>query len=312
MEPFFCASKLIEQLRAGVFKINFRAEETLYLPRYKGSTLRGAFGAALRQIMCATKQPDCNTCLLGEQCLYCSTFETSRGNRAVARPYVIEPPLTEKTMYTPEEPFQFGLVLIGPALDHFPYLVIALQAMGENGIGRGRGRMCLENIEAMHPLRLPKQIYESTSNVINTIDDMFITTPDLLTEKEYKELGIEFMTPVRLTRQGKLQDEFTFELLVRALLRRFHDLCPWVAVPRGVHDELLEQAKQISTSSNSLTWFDWERYSSRQKGRMKLGGLVGKVSLQGELTPFIPLLRWGEVLHVGKNTVFGLGKYRLL
>jgi hypothetical protein len=41
---------------------------------------------------------------------------------------------------------------------------------------------------------------------------------------------------------------------------------------------------------------------------MKLGGLVGSLTLEGDLSPFAPLLRAAEILHAGKGAVFGLGK----
>ena len=44
---------------------------------------------------------------------------------------------------------------------------------------------------------------------------------------------------------------------------------------------------------------------------LALGGLLGRMQLQGELAPFAELLHWGQWLHVGKNTSFGLGGYRL-
>jgi CRISPR/Cas system endoribonuclease Cas6 (RAMP superfamily) len=44
---------------------------------------------------------------------------------------------------------------------------------------------------------------------------------------------------------------------------------------------------------------------------MALGGFVGRVTFEGDLTPWWPLLQVGEVLHVGKGTAFGLGKYRM-
>jgi len=42
---------------------------------------------------------------------------------------------------------------------------------------------------------------------------------------------------------------------------------------------------------------------------MKLGGLIGDIVYYGPITPFKPLLEAGELLHVGKGTSFGLGKY---
>jgi len=57
---------------------------------------------------------------------------------------------------------------------------------------------------------------------------------------------------------------------------------------------------------------DIERYSRRQERRIPMGGLVGSVTYRGPLDEFLPWLALGEHVHVGKNTVFGMGKYRLL
>ena len=42
---------------------------------------------------------------------------------------------------------------------------------------------------------------------------------------------------------------------------------------------------------------------------MKMGGFVGEVEYLGGLTEFVPLLRLGEKLRIGKATGFGLGRY---
>jgi hypothetical protein len=60
-----------------------------------------------------------------------------------------------------------------------------------------------------------------------------------------------------------------------------------------------------------MRWHDWTRYSSRQRQAMTLGGLVGKVELEGDIAPFADVLARGQWLHVGKNATFGLGHYRL-
>jgi CRISPR/Cas system endoribonuclease Cas6 (RAMP superfamily) len=51
-----------------------------------------------------------------------------------------------------------------------------------------------------------------------------------------------------------------------------------------------------------------ERRSNQQKTKLKMGGFTGDITLDGDLEPFTSLLRLSEVLHVGKGTVFGLGK----
>jgi CRISPR/Cas system endoribonuclease Cas6 (RAMP superfamily) len=42
---------------------------------------------------------------------------------------------------------------------------------------------------------------------------------------------------------------------------------------------------------------------------MKLGGLIGSIVYYGPISPFRSLINVGELLHVGKGTSFGLGKY---
>jgi hypothetical protein len=75
--------------------------------------------------------------------------------------------------------------------------------------------------------------------------------------------------------------------------------------------ELIAAAESVQAKDSTLRWRDWQRYSTRQKVQMKLGGLVGTVTYEGDLCPFLPFLRAGELTHVGKATSFGLGKYSL-
>jgi CRISPR/Cas system endoribonuclease Cas6 (RAMP superfamily) len=42
-----------------------------------------------------------------------------------------------------------------------------------------------------------------------------------------------------------------------------------------------------------------------------LSGFVGEVSFEGDLAPFVPYLKLGEYVHVGKNAVFGNGWYEI-
>ena len=44
---------------------------------------------------------------------------------------------------------------------------------------------------------------------------------------------------------------------------------------------------------------------------MMMGGFVGEVENRGEHREFVPLLKLGERVNVGKGTGFGLGRYQL-
>ena len=76
--------------------------------------------------------------------------------------------------------------------------------------------------------------------------------------------------------------------------------------------EWIGLASNVSTVEQNLTWFDWERHSTRQKTTMRLGGLIGRITYAGNLAPFRPLLEAGEIAHAGKGTSFGLGRYRIV
>jgi len=74
----------------------------------------------------------------------------------------------------------------------------------------------------------------------------------------------------------------------------------------------IEESEKVKTVSNDLQWFDWERYSTRQKQKMTLGDVLGQVKYEGNLESFMQILKLGEYIHVGKGTSFGLGRYEIL
>jgi CRISPR/Cas system endoribonuclease Cas6 (RAMP superfamily) len=75
---------------------------------------------------------------------------------------------------------------------------------------------------------------------------------------------------------------------------------------------LIERARQVQLADASFRWVDLERYSGRQKRPMTLGGIVGEATYAGDLGEFLPFLRLGEQVHVGKASSFGFGRYELL
>ncbi|MBF0497396.1 MAG: CRISPR system precrRNA processing endoribonuclease RAMP protein Cas6 [Deltaproteobacteria bacterium] len=291
------------------------------LPEYKGSTLRGALGVALKKIVCALKRQDCPDCLLRSACIYFKIFESTELDsntlppaKAITptHPFVIQPPLTTSRVFHPYEPFDFTLLLFGPANDYLPYFVYAVELMGESGLGRrqkeGRGAFQLLNIT-----KNGEDIFDPELNRMNFSPPEHIL-PDYFSAEECSRLTIELKTPLRLKYRSGYLDRLPFHHLIRAGLRRARALN--ILFGRGDPDldyrGLISRAEAISTVDSNLHWHDWERYSNRQQRRMKLGGLVGRITYEGPLGEFMPLIRYAERVHLGKGTSFGLGWVTIL
>ena len=58
------------------YRFRLRAQEPIYLPKYSGSAWRGVFGNSLKKLVCVTREPQCEPCLLYRNCIYSYLFET--------------------------------------------------------------------------------------------------------------------------------------------------------------------------------------------------------------------------------------------
>lgn len=324
------------------FSITIIAEEELYLPYYTGSTFRGGFGNAFRRIACVLKIQDCLNCMLKSKCIYSYIFETPSDNGAeimnmhkyekVPHPFIIEPPLInsklkptvisppkDSKIIQPGTSIDLNLVLIGKAIDFLPYFIFTFEQLGNFGIGKSRGRFRIDKIEEVKKdgdKTYRETVYTGEEKTIKKSEPDIIHLPD-----DFKPSGgstmvtLNFLTPLRIKYNRNLVVKPEFHIFMRSLLRRLALLSYFHCggqKPQFNHREIIGYAEGVKIRSNSLRWFDWERYSSRQDTRMRLGGLIGEVTYEGDITPFIPFLKAGEILHIGKATTFGLGRYEIV
>lgn len=309
-------SEALKSLRWATFEVTFRVEDPLRLPPYKGSVLRGAFGATFKRLVCVMPHRNCDICLLRQQCVYAVDFETPVGTPGASKkafaphPFVLEPPSEMRTAYAPDETLTFRLVLIGRAIHHLPYFIYTLDEMGKTGLGKGRARCRIEEVRRIGADGSSRPVYDGVSKQLVTGWPV-VSGADLNGVREEASVTLDFVTPTRMRVENDLLIDLDFETLTRALLRRIsllsrHHCEGAVALDyRG----LVDRSRHVRTERRDLRWYDWERYSARQRTTMKLGGFVGQITFKGEMGEFLPLLRAGEQLHVGKGTAFGLGKY---
>jgi len=61
-----------------------------------------------------------------------------------------------------------------------------------------------------------------------------------------------------------------------------------------------------------LSWHEHRRFSNRQKQITPLSGAIGTWQLTNLSPSFSQMLYIGQWLHLGKETVFGNGQYRII
>lgn len=309
------------------YTIQCRFLEDGTLSVFKGSALRGAFGHALKRAVCTVREKDCSACILHHQCLFAQFFmeqKTTQGGKtpSIPHPYIIEPPQNPKRAYAKGEDFSFSLILLGNSYEKLPFIIYAFELMGSRGIGRANNEE-LKNtpfeiigIQAAHIQGKP-QIYDPIKKQLSAVPSpatLEYYTPEVLdnqnTVPKNQELTVYLETPLRYKSDNSFHSVLTFEDLFKLMARR-------IAVafkefgekePEIDYKKLLQQAKNIHITESCIIWKDQHRYSARQKQALKIGGLEGHISFKGDFTEFIPLLNMAILLHLGKQTSFGLGK----
>ncbi|RJP30172.1 MAG: CRISPR system precrRNA processing endoribonuclease RAMP protein Cas6 [Candidatus Omnitrophota bacterium] len=308
----------VELARLRILRVRFhlRAAAAGSLPPYLGSTLRGALAMAMRRLVCTHGMRPCDGCPVQRSCPYPDTFETpaASGSQEIKRmrdlphPLVIEPPLHHPQSYRPGDLLPFDINLFGSAFTRLPYLVFAVKEMGLEGLGEKRIPFSLVSVTD----RSGAALYDETTGILAAERPM-VTIAELLDANipgETVKLRLE--TPLRLKSQGTLQSRrldigmFCATVCRRlwAILTRFES-----ADPEKVDFRPLLHADGYPViESARLQWRDLTRYSNRQNTSLKMGGLVGSISLVSVTAPWRPLLTAATAVHVGKSTIMGLGK----
>jgi len=251
--------------------------------------------------------------------------ENERG-RDIPRPYVILPPLGQARCYAPGDQLLFSLTLFGNIVQLLPYIVLSIPLLESGGLGRKlsenrgqRGRFSIQQIESYQPFTGERKIIYQVGKPLIETPTLTVSSADVLKRAATlpkEKITIDYLTPARITAQEKLVHHATFYPFIQRLLERLAALEQAYGIEDGVSptrhsQELIEQAQEVVCIEDATTWEDVQSYSHRQKRSTPIGGIIGKVTFSGNLAPFHELLTWGELIHVGKNTVKGNGWYKL-
>ncbi len=303
----------------------------LELDEHSGSALRGNLFEAVWQRFCTNKAaPSCAACPLHTMCpvsaLVAPLREENVRGRDIPRPYVILPPLEGSHRFAPGERLTFGLTLFGKIIELFPYLVLVTDALEAAGLGkpladnRGqRGTFSIQQIEAYHPIDGTRQVLTQAGKLQVNVPMVSVTHEDVKQRAAAlaeKQITLNFLTPTRLIQEKQPIVRPAFQPLVARLLERLALLEGEYGQgdelsPSEQWKELKQLASEIRCKDDQTHWEDVSSYSRRTHHESQIGGICGKATFTGNLAPFLELLVWGELVHVGKNAVKGSGWYHI-
>jgi hypothetical protein len=275
-------------------------EAAVRLQPHPGSAWRGAFGHALKRIVCVMRLRPCDGCPLAEVCVYPAFFgrETEQDS---ARPYILAPdPLPQSGQLAAGEPCGLRLTLLPAAGTVSAYVLRALEQAAAEGLTSRRVPFrCLairdadtgESLDTTSALPPPRTHAPPPPPVA---------------------VRLRFVSPLRLRLQGDLLTGRTLRPahLAAAALRRLRLL--GVAVSTELAAAARAEAAELPFSASRLGWLETTRFSSRQGTRMQLGGIVGEATVDLRRALHLwPLLWAASLLHLGKAAAMGFGRIEL-
>lgn len=124
------------------------------------------------------------------------------------------------------------------------------------------------------------------------------------------EVRMIFLTPLTLKYQGEFFREFRMDAILKAIRSRIFRLDCF----EGFACDILEEDEDdhtVKICGQEYHLASVSRYFTRKNENMVLKGLKGYVLLEELTEELLELLLIGELIHIGKNTDFGFGRYYL-
>ena len=299
------------------FRFQFHSAGTLYFPPYKsGNIVRGAFGNIFRKLVCIPNCQDANICDVRATCPYARVFEPraarGEGPSGLAdwpRPFVFRASHLDGRTVRQGEAFYFDVHIFDVRDPALAYFVLAFARLAREGLGPGRGRADMTAVD---------QLDLSGVTVARVFDGERVCAGELAkpialemsdVPKRVEQVEVRFVTPTELKSGHQVAERPEFAILFGRLRDRLSTLRTLYGDgPLAIDFRAMgERAAAVRIVRCELQQTAVDRLSSRTGQRHFLGGFVGKVEYEGNLGEFVPYLRLGSWVGVGRQTVWGKG-----
>ena len=257
---------------------------------FTGSMFRGAFGYALKKVTCINPSYRCENCFAKDSCLYYSFYEEQN----IIHNYRFEIELGTNN-------FDFGLYIFEDTTKELPYILSALEIMlSKNGLTKNN--YTFNDIKIVIDSTI---VYKNQSFLnINILPTYFQL------DTTYQDVKIKLQTPIRIKKDNKLlKDNIDIEDILRSINQRYMKLVDNKDIYKLNYTP--NYTPNYTNQLKELYHKPLLRNSNRQKSKMNMDGIMGEIIIKGLDKESYRLLKIGEIIGVGKQSVMGLGQIKL-
>ena len=270
------------------------------------------FPRAFREVTCGRATP-CGDCHEAAGCPWFPLFgqHLSTDPEAVKRhqkpplPFVFAVPLLASGESAAED-VEIGLTLVGSAVNHAGDFIRAMERYCAGEMTGANLVITLDGVSAQGLFGERSAVRMSRRGELS--GDLRILAAEDIAGKSVSDkenVALNFLTPLRQLREGRLLRNLDCSAFLRMLIRRVSSLV--AAYGGGELDAdfrwLSELSREIEVMDNALIFAPGTGPNT--------AGVQGSVCLAGELAPFLPYLYLGEYLHAGKGASWGFGRFEL-
>ena len=295
-------------------KLHFSLEmqEDCVLSANKASALRGGMGQMLLRSSCVQDR-ECEKCIFSEECLV---------QRIMYSPFDIKPPFVTKgesigfhlecenyqREFSAGDSLEFQLTLFGKTIVYFYQILQAFYMLGQEGLGEGRARYLVSSVtNTNREVIVDGTMIDMSRYRIRSLNEY--VDYRILRAGKHHENRMVFHTPVSIKYNKTMQTELTPEAVLAALCRRIYMFDCFA----GIEADQMDLTGRIPAMAGQKSWpSKVRRHSTTHDRDIVLRGIKGYLDFE-EIEPDLRrLLYAGEILHIGKNTRFGFGRYTMV
>lgn len=298
------------QIRFSVMYLRLELTEDAFISGSRESVLRGGIGDALLEQYCI-RNGDCGHCSFASACIVQNFMYAHYKKKpdfvttGESLGFVLSAE-DDRQEYRKGEQMSFVLTLFGDAIVYLNPVIQAIHMLGMKGIGRSHAHYRISEICNRKGGYILKDGTVYCDNYLTEI------LQDYVNERKTQLVNpgkLIFQKPLTIKYKSEFIREFDIRAIINGVTRRIYMLeCYEGNDVEEVH--FYENLPQVLGQYSQR--YQVRRYSSRKQQFIIMKGIVGEIKIAHVSDDILEYLIAGEITHIGKNTRFGFGKYKIV